>query len=139
MARISRNNGKKMMWMIEWLVESAKTMQDQSRWKTVNWAQDSAALHPRHTRETSTFASLYLRVHSTRKCEDPKETTADAPDRRKTTAKNETELQIEAPIEGTTKKREEWLRKAGESIIAAIGLRKGCIFPFIKRDRRLEQ
>ncbi len=139
MARISRNDGMKMMWMIEWQVESVKTMQDPSRRKTVNWAQDSAALHPRHTRETSTFASLYLRVCSTRKCEDTEGRTADAPDQRKTTAKNQTELQIEAPTEGTSKRSEKWLRKTGKFIISAIGLRKSSLFPFIKRDRRLEQ
>ncbi len=139
MVRMPKNDGKKTMKTIERQVESAKTMETrQDPWR-VDTTQDSAALHPRHTRETSTFASLYLRVRSTRKCEDPEETTADAPDRRKTTAKNETELQIEAPIKGTTEKREGWLRKTGESIISAIGLRKRGIFPFIKRDRRLQR
>jgi len=33
MVRMSKNNGKKSVWMIEWQVESAKTMPDWFRWK----------------------------------------------------------------------------------------------------------
>jgi len=90
-------------------------------------------------RETGAIASLPFRVCSIRKYEDTEERTAEAPDRRKTTAKNQTELQIEAPTEGTTKRSEEWLRKTGEFIISAIGLRKSGLFPFVKRDRGLER
>jgi len=87
-------------------------------------------------KERQESLSLFLfRVCSTRKCEDPKEMTADAPDQRKMTAKNQTELQIVALTKGTTKRSEERLRKTGESVISAIGLRKSGLFPFIKRDR----
>jgi len=79
MVRMLKIDGRKTMKTIEWQVESAKMMETrQDRWP-VDTTQDSTALHPRHTRETSTFASLYLRVCSTRKCEDPEEMTADAP------------------------------------------------------------
>jgi len=137
MARMLKNDGKKTMRMIEWEVESAEAMQDQSRQKTVNRTQDSTALHPRHKRDTGAIVSLSFKVCSIRKYEDTEERTADAPDQRKMTATNQAELQIEAPTEGTTEKREERLRKTGESIISAIGLRKRGLFPFIKRDRRL--
>jgi len=137
MARMLKNDGKKTMRMIEWEVESAEAMQDRSRQKTVNRTQDSTALHPRHKRDTGAIVSLSFKVCSIRKYEDTEERTADAPDQRKMTATNQAELQIEAPTEGTTEKREERLRKTGESIISAIGLRKRGLFPFIKRDRRL--
>ena len=114
-------------------------MQDRSRRKTVNPTQDSTALHPRHKRDTGAIVSLSFKVCSIRKYEDTEERTADAPDQRKMTATNQAELQIEAPTEGTTEKREERLRKTGESIISAIGLRKRGLFPFIKRDRRLQR
>jgi len=137
MARMLKNDGKKTMRMIEWEVESAEAMQDRSRQKTVNRTQDSTALHPRHKRDTGAIVSLSFKVRSIRKYEDTEEGMAEAPDRRKTTAKNQTELQIKAPTEGTTKRSEEWLRKTGEFIISAIGLRKSGLFPFVKRDRGL--
>jgi len=73
---------------------------------------------------------LSFKVCSIRKYEDTEERMAEAPDRRKMTAKNQTELQIEAPTKGTTKRSEEWLRKTGEFIISAIGLRKKWSRPF---------
>jgi len=78
---------------------------------------------------------LYLRVRSTKKYEDLEEAMADPPDRRETTAQNETELQIVAPTEEATKKSEGWLWKTFESPTSAIGLRGRGLFFVIKRNR----
>jgi len=64
---------------------------------------------------------------------------ADAPIERKTPEKNKTELQIEAPIEETTNKGEDWFRKTGKSITSAISLRGRGLFFFIKRRQRVKR
>jgi len=94
------------------------------------WYKTLLLFYPRHHRETGVLVSLYLRVRSIKKCEDPEETTADAPEQRKTTAKSETELQIEAPTQEATKKNEEQLRKTVKSFTSAIGLRGSGLFFF---------
>jgi len=65
--RMLKNDGKKTMRMIEWQVESAKRMKTRwNRWR-VDMTQDSAALHPRHNRETGVIVSLPFRGHSIKK------------------------------------------------------------------------